>query len=100
EGYGFHDARVVEIRKQRALAREARLVFGRDPGFARDHLQGDRTLGLQIEGAVHDADGAATDFAFDREAPAESATAVRRGGVFQHLSAPGPASWCAPSIAR
>ena len=75
---------MIEIREQRPLASEARLVLGRDARLRRDHLERDGALRFEVEGSVDDADGAAADLALDREAPAEPALADRASGIFEH----------------
>jgi hypothetical protein len=75
---------MVEIRQERAFAREPCFVFGSDTRFGGDDLQRDGTLRFEIEGSIDDPYRAAPDFSLDREAASELAPAGRRSFFVEH----------------
>src|SRR5688572_4308972 len=77
EGDDAHDPGMREPGEDTPFATEASLLVRVD-ARDRDHLQGDRRSRDLIARAVHDADTAATDLAFDDEAPHEEALKRRR----------------------
>jgi NAD(P)-dependent dehydrogenase (short-subunit alcohol dehydrogenase family) len=80
-GNGLDDAGVVEVLEQLALAHQALLLFGRDTGVGRDHLERDRPLRGQVEGPIHDAYPTSAYLALHHESPAK-APALGVGRLF------------------